>query len=130
MPGDPNDESFWHTAALGTVGAAIDWKVEPGAFRLVIMNVDSSAGVEGNGKVGVKVPFTVPAGITSIVLGVVLAGIGVLLLVLGLRVSQAPRRAASARRGAAAAATPSRTDYIRSTIAYAELQHLTSVARP
>ena len=64
VPGDPNDETFWHAAASGTEGAAIDWKVEAGTFRLVIMNVDSSTGVEANGKLGVKVPFTVPAGIT------------------------------------------------------------------
>ena len=94
-PGDPNDESFWHAAASGTAGAAIDWKVEPGTFRLVIMNVDSSAGVEGNGTLGVKVPFTVPAGITCLVLGVVLAGVGVLLLVLGLRVPSGQGRTAS-----------------------------------
>ena len=95
VPGNPNDETFWHASASGTVGAAIDWKVESGSFRLVIMNVDSSPGVEGNGKVGVKVPFTVPAGITFLVLGVVLAGVGVLLLVLGLRVPSAPRRTVS-----------------------------------
>ena len=95
VPGDPNDESFWHASASGTVGAAIDWKVESGSFRLVIMNVDSSPGVEGNGKVGVKVPFTVPAGITFIVMGIVVAGVGVLLLVLGLRVPSGPRHTAS-----------------------------------
>ena len=96
VPGDPNDETFWHAAASGTEGAAIDWKVEAGTFRLVIMNVDSSAtGVEANGTLGVKVPFTVPTGITAIVLGVVFAGVGVLLLVLGLRASTAPRHTAS-----------------------------------
>jgi hypothetical protein len=95
VPGDPNDESFWHAEASGTDAAAIDWKVEAGAFRLVIMNVDSSPSVEANGRVGVKVPFTVPAGITAIVVGVVLAGVGVLLLVLGLRASSRPDRTAS-----------------------------------
>ena len=95
VPGDPNDETFWHAAASGTEGVAIDWKVEAGTFRLVIMNVDSSTGVEANGTLGVKVPFTVPAGITAIVLGVVFSGIGVLLLVLGLRASSAPRHTAS-----------------------------------
>jgi hypothetical protein len=91
VPGNPNDETFWHAAASGTEGAAIDWKVESGTFRLVIMNVDSSPSVEANGTLGVKVPFTVPAGITAIVLGVVLAGVGVLLLVLGLRSPHASR---------------------------------------
>jgi hypothetical protein len=95
VPGDPNDESFWHAEASGTDTAAIDWKVEAGAFRLVIMNVDSSPSVEANGRVGVKVPFTVPAGITAIVVGVVLAGVGVLLLVLGLRGSSPSGRTAS-----------------------------------
>jgi hypothetical protein len=95
VPGNPNDETFWHAAASGTEGAAIDWKVESGSFRLVIMNVDASPGVEGNGKVGVKVPFTVPAGIVAIVVGVVIAGVGVLLLVLGLRVRSAPKDTAS-----------------------------------
>ena len=106
MPGDPNDESFWHAEASGTDAAAIDWKVEAGAFRLVIMNVDSSPSVEANGRVGVKVPFTVPAGITAIVVGVVLAGVGVLLLVLGLHASsRRPHGVWSASRRAAAAAT-------------------------
>ena len=107
VPGDPNDETFWHAAASGTEGAAIDWKVEAGTFRLVIMNVDSSTGVEANGTLGVKVPFTVPAGITAIVLGVVFSGIGVLLLVLGLRASErapAHRLGPASRRAAAPAA--------------------------
>ena len=92
VPSHPNDEDFWHAAASGTIGAGIDWKVEPGTYRLVIMNVDSSAGVEADGRVGVKVPFTVPAAIACLVFGIVVVGTGVFLLVLGLRAPNAPNR--------------------------------------
>jgi len=85
VPPNPNDQDFWRVSASSTVGAEIDWKVEPGTFRVVMMNVDSSPGVQANVRLGVKVPFTVPAGITLLVLGLLLGGLGVFLLVLGIR---------------------------------------------
>jgi len=100
VPANPNDQEFWRVSASSTVGAEIDWKVEPGTFRVVMMNVDSSPGVEANVRLGVKVPFTVPAGITSLVLAVVVGGLGVFLLVLGIRVPSRPPTASGLPPGA------------------------------
>jgi len=86
VPANPNDQDFWRVSASSTVGAEIDWKVEPGTFRVVMMNVDASSGVQANVRLGVKVPFTVPAGITLLVLSLVVGGLGVFLFVLGIRV--------------------------------------------
>jgi hypothetical protein len=60
-PGRPIDQPFWEAASTGT--GALDWKLRPGKWSVVVMNSDGSRNVSAAIAVGVKVPGLLWTGI-------------------------------------------------------------------
>jgi hypothetical protein len=83
-PDAPAAQTFWTTSASGA-NASVNWKVSDGSYRLVLMNVDATAGVTTDGRVQLKVPNLFGIGIGVLVAGVVLGLIGLWLLLIGAR---------------------------------------------
>lgn len=76
----PGAESFWLASATGT-SPTLDWKVEGGDYRVVLMNVDGSPGTAANTQIGIKVSGLRGIGVGVLIGGAVaaLAGLGLLL---------------------------------------------------
>jgi hypothetical protein len=76
----PGAESFWLASSTGT-SPTLDWKVEGGDYRLVLMNADGSPGAAANTQIGVKVSGLRGIGVGVLIGGAVaaLAGLGLLL---------------------------------------------------
>jgi hypothetical protein len=93
-PEPPGDQTFWVQQASGTGEQVLDWDIETGSYRFVLMNADGSAGVDTQGKLAVKIPY-----VTGIIIGLFVAGgialaAGVVMVVLGIRSGRgAPRPA-------------------------------------
>jgi hypothetical protein len=81
----PVDQSFWVAQSEGSSKAATTWKIHDGSYRVVVMNVDGSAGIDVDGRFGLHVPRLTAIGRTLLGGGLGVLLIGVTLLVLGLR---------------------------------------------
>ena len=84
-PGPPADQDFWHAQVRGTGEQELEWDIESGDYRFVIMNADASAGVAVTGNFAVKAPAAMPVSIAMIVLGVVALIFGIVAVVLAAR---------------------------------------------
>ena len=94
VPQPPDAQGFWIEQASGVGRQAISVAPEQGDYRFVAMNADASAGVSLSVYGSMKVPFLVPIGIGGAAFGVLLAIVGLVLLVVGLRSEPAAARAA------------------------------------
>jgi hypothetical protein len=76
----PGAESFWLASATGTT-PTLDWKVQSGDYRLVLMNADGSPGAAADTQVGLKINGLRGLGVGVLAGGAVaaLAGLGLLL---------------------------------------------------
>ena len=55
-PAPPTDQTFWVQASSDPIHASIDWKVQDGDYRVVVMNADGSPGVHAEGRVTATIP--------------------------------------------------------------------------
>lgn len=83
-PAPPGQQSFWIRQATGTDGAALDWALSNGDFRLVVMNADGSPGVSADAQFAVTVPKLFGIGVALLLGGLVILGVGLALIVLAL----------------------------------------------
>lgn len=90
-PGPPGDETFWVESTTGSSQRTLDWELEEGSYRFVVMNADGSAGLDARVRLGARVPFAYPLGIGFLAAAAVLALVAVLLIVFGFR--SRPKRA-------------------------------------
>jgi hypothetical protein len=97
LPATPGDQSFWVAKTAGTGTQTLDWTLEPGDWTVVIMNADASPPVAATLSLGAK--FGV---ITSILIGVVAGGAGLLAIGATLIVVGTRRRRQAPYRGRAA----------------------------
>jgi hypothetical protein len=89
-PGAPGAQTFW-TAQSSGASPSLDWKVEDGSYRLVIMNADATAGVHADGRVGLEMPNLFAIGVGVLVGGVLVAIIGLTLVVVAVRMRIYPK---------------------------------------
>jgi hypothetical protein len=89
IPPPPAEQAFWAASASGPGEQSIEWSVTGGSWTFVVMRADAARGVVADASATTRVPFLDWAAgkVTTevIVGGLVLVGVGVLLLVLGLR---------------------------------------------
>ena len=89
IPAPPAEQACWAASAAGPGEQSIEWSVTGGRWTFVVMRADAARGVVADASASPRVPFLdwAASKVTTevIVGGLVLAGIGVLLLVLGLR---------------------------------------------
>ncbi len=92
-PGEPAGETFWSAWQSGPGQQEVDWEVEDGEYRAVIMNADASRGIDVRGSFGVKIPYALAIGIGLAAAGLIVLAIGVLIIVLAARSATKPRAA-------------------------------------
>jgi hypothetical protein len=83
-PAAPGDQAFWVARATGT-NPQLNWKFQSGDYEAVIMNVDGSAPVNLDARIGVKAPVLGRLGIGLLIVGVIAALAGLALLIWGIR---------------------------------------------
>jgi hypothetical protein len=90
-PGPPGDQPFWVQQVSGSGEQELDWDIETGSYRFVLMNADGSAGVDTQAKFALKIPYT-----TGIIIGLLVTGglgilVGVAMVALAIRSGPKPR---------------------------------------
>jgi hypothetical protein len=99
QPEAPTEQPFWLVKASGN-DPQVTWKLRSGSYRIVVMNADGSSAVDVDAKWRVEIPWIFPLGIGLLVAGVLAIGVGILLLVLGIRARTSPPPVAPATAGA------------------------------
>lgn len=85
VPAAPAAQTFWAASASGAGERTLTWNVRSGAWTVVVMNADGSAGVRTVASVGARVPAVLWAGVVLIGAGVALAAAAASVLVAGRR---------------------------------------------
>jgi hypothetical protein len=78
----PASQDFWVAQSSGRT-ADVDWKVQDGDYRLVVMNADGSLGVAADSHFEVGIPYLSTVGLTGMLIGVVMLGGGIVLIARG-----------------------------------------------
>lgn len=81
----PADQEFWVAASQGTGFQEFEWELESGEWKLVLMNANSSSGLQADVEAGVQINILLPIGIGLLVGGLVAIVVTVVFLVLALR---------------------------------------------
>jgi hypothetical protein len=90
VPALPSGQDFWVVSTEGSGTESISWDIEPGDWRMVIMNADASPEVAVDVSLGVKTPWLAVLMVGLLVAGVALAVLAVVMMFFGFR---APRAA-------------------------------------
>jgi hypothetical protein len=69
----PAAQPFWVATASGPGTQTVHWNKERGAWSMVVMNADGSAGVEVRADVGLRFGFLLPVGSALVTAGLLLA---------------------------------------------------------
>lgn len=81
---DPATQTFWVASDTGTGVRTLTWNVADGNWSVVIMNADSSAGVDTAATVGATMPFIFTITIATLITGGVLLLAGITMLTIAL----------------------------------------------
>ncbi|HEX9260609.1 MAG TPA: hypothetical protein VF855_13805 [Acidimicrobiales bacterium] len=84
-PGAPASETFWIEKAQGTGEQRVDWDLEDGDFKVVVMNADAASLVDVRSGFEVEIPWMFPAGVSLIVAGALVLLIGFAMVVGGIK---------------------------------------------
>jgi len=90
MPAPPGDQTFWAVRAQGRGLQTLNWDVASGTWQIVAMNADASAGVAVDASGGVKISYLLAIAIAFLAGGLLLAGVGVTMVVFGVRKPRPP----------------------------------------
>ncbi|HUP16412.1 MAG TPA: hypothetical protein VM848_10250 [Acidimicrobiia bacterium] len=90
VPASPSGQDFWVVSNEGS--GSISWDIEPGDWRMVIMNADATPEVAVDVSLGVKTPWLAVLMVGLLVVGVGLAALAAVMMFFGFRV---PRAAAA-----------------------------------
>ena len=84
-PAAPAAQDIWAASAQGAGTQTVTWDVESGAWSVVVMNADGSAGIDTGISAGANVPILDDLAWGATATGVLLLGGALVLLVLGAR---------------------------------------------
>jgi hypothetical protein len=90
-PGPPVDQDFWLAQASGSDLQSIPVPGGHGSYRLVVMNVDGSRGVDATVYGSLTLPYLLPVGIGMLVVGMMLLVLALALLIWGIRSKPQPQ---------------------------------------
>jgi hypothetical protein len=79
----PADQDFWLESVNGEGRQELDWEVESGEFRFVVMPLEPREGFVANVSLGAKIPFFRWIALGLLISGLILLALGVLLIILG-----------------------------------------------
>jgi hypothetical protein len=91
-PAAPTTETFWTKSAHGSGTQTLEWELESGIWRLVLMNDDGSAGVGLSIVLGAKVSSLVGIGVGFVIGGIVLLAGGGLMVFFAVRKPSRPEQ--------------------------------------
>jgi len=83
-PATPAAQPFWVAKSSGAA-ASLEWKVRNGDYRIVVMNVDGTRGVDVDGTFTLVVPHLYSYGLAAASVGLAGTVLGVVLVALGVR---------------------------------------------
>lgn len=92
LPADPDDQDFWIESTSGSGPLTLETELPAEDWRAVVMNADGAASVEADLAVGATLPVFGWTLAVCFALGGLMAAVGLILLVSGLRAHPAPRR--------------------------------------
>ena len=101
-PDDPQDQTFWVASSSGQGELTLDWDKRQGAWSLLIMRADGSAGLDLEASIALRFAFLTPVAIGALSAGA--------LTITGTAIARARRRNRADTQTAPAART-----YVRST---------------
>lgn len=79
----PTGQGFWTASVSGTGEQELTWNITPGAWEVVVMNADASAGIDVQAQAGFRSDLIRPAATGLLVGGVIALVIGIPLIVFG-----------------------------------------------
>jgi len=85
LPSDPASQDFWVASAHGPGAQTLTWTIEQGSFVLVLMNEDTSSGIDTEVRLGAKVPLVRGIAIGLLVGGIVFLFVAVFMIVMSVR---------------------------------------------
>jgi hypothetical protein len=103
-PTSPGAQDFWVASSEGAGPQSITWEVERGAWSVVLMNADGSAGVSAAVTAGARISILLGVGIGLLIAGLILGAGSAAVLVWATR----PARGMPAEGAAEPAAAPAR----------------------
>jgi Domain of unknown function (DUF4389) len=83
VPAPPAGQQFWKASASGPGEQSLTWDLAAGSWAIVVMNADTSPGVDAQVQVGFRSDLIRPAATGLLVGGIVALAVGVPLLILG-----------------------------------------------
>lgn len=81
-PAAPTTQEFWLESVHGPETQILKWELQPGAWSLVLMNGDGSAGVDASVVLGVKIPWLFGVGVGLLLGGIVALLLGAFMIVM------------------------------------------------
>jgi hypothetical protein len=81
----PSQQNFWSASVEGPVGQSLTWELERGAWTVVIMNADGSAGVSVDVAAGATTDLLIPVALGLLAAGTVFGILAALLLIVAIR---------------------------------------------
>jgi len=91
LPADPLSQDFWVTSVHGPGTQTLTWTIEEGSFVLVLMNEDSSVGINAEVRLGAKLPLVRGIAIGLLVGGIVFLLVAVFMIVMAVRKRSYPQ---------------------------------------
>ncbi len=80
--GSPADQQFWLKSVNGAGTQTLEWELQSGAWSLVLMNEDGSAGIDLSIILGVKIPWLFGTGVGLLVGGILALLLGAFMIVM------------------------------------------------
>lgn len=96
-PTAPAEQKFWATSASGSGPQAITWEPRDGRWTLVVMNADSSAGVDADLNAGATLPHLRTVWIVLFIVGGITTVVGALLVTLAIQAARRPEHGQRSR---------------------------------
>ena len=87
----PGTQDFWVASATGTGAQTLTWDPTNGSWTVVVMNADGTPGVDVTTDLGATMPSLIGIAVGSLVIGGVFLIGGVILIVVAIRRSRAPK---------------------------------------
>jgi hypothetical protein len=88
VPAPPTEQGFWVASTDGTGTQILNWDAEPGAWGVVIMNADGTAGLDVEAAAGARTDALLPIGLGLLALGLALLGGGAAMVIAALSGAQ------------------------------------------
>ena len=83
--GPPGDQTFWVASTSGSGERTLEWEPQGGDWLVVLMSEDGSRGVSSELSIGAELDSVLWIGITSLVVGAILAALAALAITAGIR---------------------------------------------